>query len=115
MYIDNFSWIQRIKVALEFAKLLEFLHDGIDLEQWPYLVFNLDSTNITLDQAYNPILIVFRLLSGGIIGGPRFSQEFGHMPLGYCELYYANIGILSYPHLSKRVDLKEDVVKFDQV
>ena len=46
MYIDNFSWIRRIKVALEFAKLLEFLHEG----EWPFVVFNIDSTNIMLDQ-----------------------------------------------------------------
>ena len=46
MYTDNFSWIERIKVALEFAKLLEYLHNG----ERPYMVFNIDSTNIMLDQ-----------------------------------------------------------------
>ncbi|KAM7462140.1 hypothetical protein LguiA_030261 [Lonicera macranthoides] len=54
--------------------------------------------------AYNPALIDFGLLGGGIIGGPRFSQEFGHMSLGYYDPYYDKT--------AKRVDLKEDLVKF---
>ncbi|KAM7462104.1 hypothetical protein LguiA_030225 [Lonicera macranthoides] len=38
-----------VKVAFEFGKLLQCLYDGIDHEQWLYLVFNIDSTNIMLD------------------------------------------------------------------
>ncbi|KAM7466193.1 hypothetical protein LguiB_013755 [Lonicera macranthoides] len=56
-----------------------------------------------LVEAYNPILINFGLLNGGIMGGPRFSQQFGHMSLGYCDPYYAE--------RAKRIDLKKDVVK----
>ncbi|KAM7528752.1 hypothetical protein LguiB_032162 [Lonicera macranthoides] len=116
---DTFSWIQRIKVALEFAKLLEYLHN----RERPYVVFNIDSTNIMLDQAYNPILIDFGLLSGGIMGGRRFAQEFGHMSPGYCDPFYAkcgmrciwsdvfSFGLILLGLIAKRVDLKEDLEK----
>ncbi|KAM7466154.1 hypothetical protein LguiB_013716 [Lonicera macranthoides] len=119
MYIDNFSWIERIKVALEFAKLLEYLHHG----ERPYMVFNIDSTNIMLDQACNPILIDFGLLSGGIMGGVRFTQEFGCMSPGYWDPYFAargfrwiwsdvfSYGVILLGLIAKRVDLKEDLEK----
>ncbi|KAM7462099.1 hypothetical protein LguiA_030220 [Lonicera macranthoides] len=88
------------------------------------MVFNIDSANIMLDQACNPVLIDFGLLSGGMMGGQRFSQGFQHMSLGYCDTYYLRTGIkriwsdvFSYGLIllgliAKRVDLKEDLVKY---
>ncbi|KAG5554524.1 hypothetical protein RHGRI_012167 [Rhododendron griersonianum] len=48
MLKDDFTWLWRIKVALGFARLLEFLH-GHDK---PSLVFNIDACHIMLDQVY---------------------------------------------------------------
>ncbi|KAM7462101.1 hypothetical protein LguiA_030222 [Lonicera macranthoides] len=100
----------RIKVALEFAKLLEFLHEG----EWPFMVFNIDSANIMLDQACNPVLIDFGLLSGGMMGGQRFSQGFQHMSLGIKRIWsdVFSYALILLGLIAKRVDLKEDLVKY---
>ena len=47
MNSDDFSWLQRVNVALELAHLLEFLHR----QEQPYVVLNLDPQHIMLDHA----------------------------------------------------------------
>nr|XP_023911038.1 pto-interacting protein 1-like [Quercus suber] len=42
----SLTWLQRIKVALGFARALEFLHDP----KKPYLVCNINAAHIILDQ-----------------------------------------------------------------
>ncbi|XP_059629961.1 probable serine/threonine-protein kinase PBL21 [Cornus florida] len=61
---DNFSWLQRIKVAIGFARLLEFLHG----QSPEYIVRNINAAHIMLDQDYNPIVFDFGMLTGGVLG-----------------------------------------------
>ena len=44
--LGSLTWLQRIKVALGFARALEFLHDP----KKPYLVRNINAAYIILDQ-----------------------------------------------------------------
>ncbi|XP_061994965.1 probable serine/threonine-protein kinase PBL15 [Rosa rugosa] len=61
---DNLNWVQRINVLLQFAQLLEFLHN----KEKPYLVLNTNASHIMLDWECKPTLVDFGLISGGIIG-----------------------------------------------
>uniref|UniRef100_A0A5B6Z1J7 Protein kinase domain-containing protein n=1 Tax=Davidia involucrata TaxID=16924 RepID=A0A5B6Z1J7_DAVIN len=88
MMKDDFNWLQRIKVAIEFARLLEFLHG----QDKPYLVLNIDAWHIMLDQDYNPILFDFGLMSGGIIGELSVQKKLIPMSPGYVDLCFATIG-----------------------
>ncbi|KAI8561162.1 hypothetical protein RHMOL_Rhmol04G0316200 [Rhododendron molle] len=78
-----------LKVALGFARLLEFLH-GHDK---PYLVFNIDACHIMLDQEFNPILFDFGLMSGGIIGELSYPKKFIYMSLGYVDPFFVDTGM----------------------
>ncbi|XP_050275167.1 probable serine/threonine-protein kinase PBL12 isoform X2 [Quercus robur] len=60
----SLTWLQRIKVALGFARALEFLHDP----KKPYLVRNINAAHIILDQDCNPKIFDFSTMSGGILG-----------------------------------------------
>ncbi|KAK7821124.1 putative serine/threonine-protein kinase pbl10 [Quercus suber] len=60
----SLTWLQRIKVALGFARALEFLHDP----KKPYLVCNINAAHIILDQDCNPKIFDFSTMSGGILG-----------------------------------------------
>ncbi|XP_059629966.1 serine/threonine-protein kinase CDG1-like [Cornus florida] len=62
---DGFSWLHRIKVAIDIARLLEFLHYH---HKPQYLVRNISPTDIMLDQDYNPVLFDFGILVGGVLG-----------------------------------------------
>ncbi|XP_022762394.1 probable serine/threonine-protein kinase PBL3 [Durio zibethinus] len=70
---DSFTWVQRMKVALGLARLLEFLHNRSS----PYLVLNIDAAHPLLDQDFNPMLIDFGLLKGGIIGEYKKADTHG--------------------------------------
>ncbi|XP_059631756.1 probable serine/threonine-protein kinase PBL11 [Cornus florida] len=61
---DSFSWLQRIKVAIGFARVLELLHG----QSPEYIVRNIDAAHIMLDQGYNPIVFDFGMLTGGVLG-----------------------------------------------
>ncbi|XP_059631761.1 probable serine/threonine-protein kinase PBL10 isoform X2 [Cornus florida] len=61
---DHFSWLHRVKVAIDLARLLEFLH-GVEP---PYLVRNFGPPHIMLDQDYNPVLFDFGIITGGVFG-----------------------------------------------
>ncbi|XP_059631776.1 serine/threonine-protein kinase CDG1-like isoform X1 [Cornus florida] len=62
---DGFSWLHRIKVAIDIAHLLEFLHYH---HKPQYLVRNISSAHIMVDQDYNPVLFDFCMLVGGLFG-----------------------------------------------
>ncbi|KAI8571296.1 hypothetical protein RHMOL_Rhmol01G0108300 [Rhododendron molle] len=69
---DDFRWLGRIKVALEFACLIECLH-GEEL-----LLRNTDAAHLMVDQAFSPRLVDFGLLVGGVFGGiPPSECEWG--------------------------------------
>ncbi|XP_058188700.1 L-type lectin-domain containing receptor kinase VIII.1-like isoform X2 [Rhododendron vialii] len=60
---DDFKWLARIKVALEFAVLVECLH-GEEL-----LLRNTNAAHLIVDEAFSPRLLDFSLLVGGVFGG----------------------------------------------
>ncbi|KAE9462853.1 hypothetical protein C3L33_05242, partial [Rhododendron williamsianum] len=60
----TFTWMDRIKVIFQLARLLESLHG-----QTPqYLVRNFSAAHIMVDQDLNPVLFEFGMLTGGMIG-----------------------------------------------
>lgn len=89
MLKDDFNWLGRIKVALVFARLLDFLHR----QNKPYLVFNIDACHIMVDQEFNPVLFDFGLMSGGLIGEMSYPKQFIYMSLGYVDPFYVNRGL----------------------
>ncbi|OMO63589.1 hypothetical protein COLO4_32313 [Corchorus olitorius] len=85
---DEFSWTQRIKVALQFARLVKFLHCQDD----PYVIHNIDTTHIMLDEDCNPILFDFGQISGGLIGPISREKEYAFMTTCYCDPHYIETG-----------------------
>lgn len=68
---DDFKWIARIKVALGFARLLESLHDqGLWLH-------NISSAHLMVEQNFNPRLVDFSMLVGGVFGETHHDYEVG--------------------------------------
>ncbi|KAJ4842534.1 hypothetical protein Tsubulata_020816 [Turnera subulata] len=66
---DDFIWPMRFKVACGVASVLKFLHaQNPDV---PYLVRNLAAAHIMLDQAQEPVLFDFSMISGGILYDKR--------------------------------------------
>ncbi|XVF56827.1 hypothetical protein PTKIN_Ptkin06aG0151600 [Pterospermum kingtungense] len=86
---DYFGWIRRIKVALTLARLLKFLHS----KENSYLVQNVDTAHILLDQDYNPFIVDFGLMSGGIIGKMSVAKHSTPMTPGYCDMFGASSGL----------------------
>lgn len=83
---DDFRWLARIKVALEFACLVECLH-GEEL-----LLRNTDVAHLIVDQAFSPRLVDFSQLVGGIFGGiPSGGRELGRP--GYIDTRLIESGI----------------------
>ncbi|KAK4440811.1 putative serine/threonine-protein kinase PBL26 [Sesamum alatum] len=62
---DDFTWWQRIKVALRFAQLLSFLHVQ-NLGERPFLIRNISAAHIMVDEDWNPKLYDFSQITGGI-------------------------------------------------
>lgn len=84
---DSFTWMRRIKVALGFGCLLEFLHstDGRDL---PYAVRNIHPSHIMVDKEYNPIWYEFGMFTGGILPLPQYKRLLNlHRFFGYNEFH----------------------------
>ncbi|KAK9287045.1 hypothetical protein L1049_015453 [Liquidambar formosana] len=82
-FLDSFNWLQRIKVALGFARLLDFFQDC----RSPYIVRNIDAAHILIDRDFNPMLCDFAMLSGGIMG------DIANNP---CEGIWGSIGYTDY-------------------
>ncbi|KAE9451225.1 hypothetical protein C3L33_16862, partial [Rhododendron williamsianum] len=59
---DDFTWLARIKVALEFACILECLHDQQLLHR------SISAAHLMIDQAFSPRLFDFATLVGGGFG-----------------------------------------------
>ncbi|XP_027067791.2 probable serine/threonine-protein kinase PBL1 [Coffea arabica] len=96
-FVDKgeFKWLDRIKVAVRLAHLLELLHGY----QPTYLVRDLSAAHIMLDQDLNPVLFNFFMLTGGVIGEKKddtpFQQNrtlFGSY--GYIDFAYVMTGML---------------------
>ncbi|XP_060669162.1 probable serine/threonine-protein kinase PBL11 [Ziziphus jujuba] len=76
---DDFSWTQRIKVALELARALQCLHGA----EKPYFVRNLIPAHIIVDKNYSPKIFDFCQMSGGVLG----KITYGKRVLGFCLGY----------------------------
>ncbi|KAI8571293.1 hypothetical protein RHMOL_Rhmol01G0108100 [Rhododendron molle] len=105
MFPDDFKWLARIKVALEFAFLVECLHgeelllrntdaahlivDEVSLGAYFYLFWTLlrmvvQARILSCVQAFSPRLLDFSLLVGGVFGGiPSRECEWGCV--GYAD------------------------------
>ncbi|XP_058200842.1 probable serine/threonine-protein kinase PBL3 [Rhododendron vialii] len=59
---DDFTWLARIKVALEFACILECLRDQQLLHR------SISAAHLMIDQAFSPRLFDFAMLVGGGFG-----------------------------------------------
>ncbi|XP_065850003.1 uncharacterized protein [Euphorbia lathyris] len=81
---DEFTWLQRMKVIYEFAKLLKYFH-GPNPPHAPYRVGNVEAASIILDKDYRPKLFDFGMTVGGIILSLREERN-AHLcgrPRGY--------------------------------
>ncbi|OMO91481.1 hypothetical protein COLO4_18336 [Corchorus olitorius] len=63
---DDFTWLQRIKTALQLACLLQFLHTPPPPYK-PYLVCNIEAAHFVLDKDYNLVLYDFSMFTGGLL------------------------------------------------
>ncbi|KAK3012912.1 hypothetical protein RJ639_008326 [Escallonia herrerae] len=70
---DDFSWLQRIKVALQIACVLKFLHVRNPVYE-PFLVRNIQASHILLDEEFSPKLYDFGMITGGIFPDRRDSN-----------------------------------------
>ncbi|KAJ4834875.1 hypothetical protein Tsubulata_036770 [Turnera subulata] len=67
---DSLTWLQRVKIGIGLAFLLEFLHtDNPPLK--PYIVCNIIPSHIMLDQDFSPVLIDYGQFGGGILPDSR--------------------------------------------
>ncbi|XP_055959664.1 uncharacterized protein LOC126655331 isoform X2 [Mercurialis annua] len=65
---DSFTWPQRIKVALGFASLLQFMHsESQSPTRLPYLIRNIDAAHIMVDEDHEAVLFDLSMISGGIL------------------------------------------------
>ncbi|XP_050208454.1 uncharacterized protein LOC126657740 isoform X2 [Mercurialis annua] len=65
---DSFTWPQRIKVALGFASLLQFMHsESQSPTRLPYLIRNINAAHIMVDEDHEAVLFDLSMISGGIL------------------------------------------------
>lgn len=91
---DDFTWLQRIKCATRFARLLEFLNDHAD----KYFVCNISASHVMINQDDNPLLFEFGNLSGGCFGVLELKEattDFICGVLGYRDPYVCGRGFWS--------------------
>ncbi|KAJ4839660.1 hypothetical protein Tsubulata_026455 [Turnera subulata] len=105
MVKDDFTWLQRIKVALGFAVLLNFLHRPIP-HRIPYFVRNICAAHIILDQDGFPKLLDFGKLGGGILQDRRFEKF--HRP-------FASIRGGYYIYDDGDLECGDDVIAFGEI
>ncbi|KAM7503446.1 hypothetical protein LguiB_002350 [Lonicera macranthoides] len=92
---DSFTWLQRIKVIIGFACLLDSIREK-DPPNLPYRVHNIDAQHIMLDQDCNPKLFDFSSISGGIFPDKR--SQFVTGTAGYLGLLYIPQDIVCEHH-----------------
>ncbi|XP_076905359.1 putative serine/threonine-protein kinase PBL26 [Bidens hawaiensis] len=96
-------WLTRMKIALDAAKGLEYLHDKANP---PVIYRDLKSSNILLDQDYNVKLSDFGLAKLGPVGDKSHVSTRVMGTYGYCAPEYQRTGQLT---------VKSDVYSFGVV
>ncbi|OVA01598.1 Protein kinase domain [Macleaya cordata] len=97
------GWFTRMKIATGAAKGLEYLHDKANP---PVIYRDLKSSNILLDEEFNPKLSDFGLAKLGPVGDKQHVSSRVMGTYGYCAPEYARTGQLT---------LKSDVYSFGVV
>lgn len=97
------SWYNRMKIAFGAAKGLEYLHEKANP---PVIYRDLKSSNILLDEEYNPRLSDFGLAKLGPVGDKVHVSSRVMGTYGYCAPEYARNGELT---------VKSDVYSFGVV
>ncbi|KAM7503452.1 hypothetical protein LguiB_002356 [Lonicera macranthoides] len=118
---DSFTWLQRMKVIVGFACLLEVMH-AKEEKELPYLLRNIDAHHIMLDEDYNPKLIDFNMVSGGVCLDQRFLPSYNlYGCYGYVNMHLLThgewcdkadvfaFGTLLLMLISKRNNVEEDL------
>ncbi|KAK9293331.1 hypothetical protein L1049_021323 [Liquidambar formosana] len=89
---DSFNWLHRVKVALGFAHLLEFLHS----HEPEYLVRNITAAHIMVDEDFNPKLFDFAMLTGGVLGDKTcIEPHYVYGSYGYIDprFFYSDLAL----------------------
>lgn len=97
------DWFTRMKIALEAAKGLEYLHDKANP---PVIYRDLKSSNILLDKDFNAKLSDFGLAKLGPVGDKTHVSSRVMGTYGYCAPEYQRTGQLT---------VKSDVYSFGVV
>ncbi|KAG1326529.1 putative serine/threonine-protein kinase PBL28 [Cocos nucifera] len=64
IFDESFSWSMRMKVALQLARVLQFLHS----QEKPLILLNFEPRSILVDMDFNPLIFGFAMASGGGLG-----------------------------------------------
>ncbi|KAK4739880.1 hypothetical protein R3W88_003577 [Solanum pinnatisectum] len=93
----DFNWMQRVKIALTLARLLNYLHDR------KYLIRNFAPYHIVVDQDFTPIMYEFGLLVGGVLLNTISASDFRLATLMDPSFDVFACGILLVNLISRRV------------
>ncbi|KAG5529365.1 hypothetical protein RHGRI_029918 [Rhododendron griersonianum] len=85
LFVDDFGWFSRVKVAIQFASLVEAFHfQNLKLR-------NICADNLVLDKDFHLKLVDFGMLIGGDFGDmPPFEHVWGCV--GYVDPCFADTG-----------------------